>query len=159
MTKVLFNFLVHRADSNPPNSHGNYLPAISKIKQVLYSDLANSQCAVLVLFMSDGKPSDVVARGPGTITEKQVRLWISSFICKCLLFGFLYLKTFIQLLLLHILVAKGCIHYSTNSPRIGPAFWSSFDVWRNWICITGNTIWRTTWNGTNSHRRWRGMHS
>jgi hypothetical protein len=56
--KFLFNQLVVLQRSAFPSSHGNYMPSIKLIEEILGLDAGNSQCACVVLFLSDGNPSD-----------------------------------------------------------------------------------------------------
>ena len=42
----------------PPRSHGNYAPSLEQAKELLLSN-TNASCAAALLFLSDGKPSDL----------------------------------------------------------------------------------------------------
>lgn len=58
---VLFNQLARtRANSKGKlaYSHGNYVPALTCLRKLL-QETDNGACAILVLFLSDGRPSDV----------------------------------------------------------------------------------------------------
>jgi hypothetical protein len=37
---------------------GNYLPALEAVRDILQPDKGNSTCSIMILFLSDGKPSD-----------------------------------------------------------------------------------------------------
>eukprot|EP00798_Chlamydomonas_sp_ICE-L_P013532 gene13532-19402_t len=58
LTNVLFNKMLRRRNDSTPSSHGNYIPALERAACVLSKDAGNKQCALLLLFLSDGKPSD-----------------------------------------------------------------------------------------------------
>eukprot|EP00798_Chlamydomonas_sp_ICE-L_P013529 gene13529-19397_t len=47
-----------RKNASKPSSHGHYIPALEKAARVLSKDAGNKQCALLLLFLSDGRPSD-----------------------------------------------------------------------------------------------------
>lgn len=49
---------------------GNYLPALDKAERYLLANTSGS-CALLLLFLSDGRPSDRAFLGPGSILAKQ----------------------------------------------------------------------------------------
>ncbi|KAG1675173.1 hypothetical protein FOA52_003396 [Chlamydomonas sp. UWO 241] len=58
MTNVLFNKILRRKTEAHPSSHGNYLPALDQAIQIMEADRGNSACALVLLFLSDGRPSN-----------------------------------------------------------------------------------------------------
>lgn len=58
LSNVLFNKVLRLRATSEPRSHGNYLPALEAAASALERDVANQNCAMLLLFLSDGKPSD-----------------------------------------------------------------------------------------------------
>lgn len=54
---VLYNRFVDLHDESTPRSHGNYLPALDTVEDVIKNG-AHSWCALSLLFLSDGRPSD-----------------------------------------------------------------------------------------------------
>lgn len=62
ISKYLYNQIVDLQKNANPCSHGNYMPCIAKIENLLARDSENSQCACVVLFLSDGQPSDSSTR-------------------------------------------------------------------------------------------------
>lgn len=56
--KYLYNKIVSLQQYSKPFGHGNYVPAIATVENLLAPELNNSQCACVVLFLSDGQPSD-----------------------------------------------------------------------------------------------------
>ena len=58
ITNILFNMLLERLETNQPSSHGNFYPALQKVRQVLENDQENEAIAVMMIFLSDGNPSD-----------------------------------------------------------------------------------------------------
>ncbi len=59
VTNVLFNKLLQRKKECKPRSHGYYVPALKKAANVMAADRDNPSCALLLVFLSDGKPSDI----------------------------------------------------------------------------------------------------
>jgi len=53
-----------------PESHGYYLPTLKSLGQVLDLPLSLTAAATMVLFLSDGKPSDALPRGKEDATTK-----------------------------------------------------------------------------------------
>ena len=68
MDWILFNKMIDLASSAKPGGAGNYLPALDATERLL-DKLSHGGCALLVVFLSDGRPSDRVPRkeanGPG----------------------------------------------------------------------------------------------
>ena len=62
ITNVLYNKLINLQKTIHPHSHGNYIPALLAAEKLLIPDKSNSKCAMLLLFLSDGRPSDITAR-------------------------------------------------------------------------------------------------
>jgi hypothetical protein len=58
ISNVLFNKILGLRTLLKPRSHGHYFPAILELESILISDLSHSNCGLMVLFLSDGKPSD-----------------------------------------------------------------------------------------------------
>mmetsp|Transcript_13429 Transcript_13429/g.18361 ORF Transcript_13429/g.18361 Transcript_13429/m.18361 type:complete len:707 (+) Transcript_13429:131-2251(+) len=56
---ILFNHLVDLLRKERPRSHGNYMPALNAAENLLLRNTSGS-CALLLLFLSDGKPSDSI---------------------------------------------------------------------------------------------------
>ncbi|ORY51022.1 hypothetical protein BCR33DRAFT_712960 [Rhizoclosmatium globosum] len=50
----------HRRTEAKPRSHGNYQQALDLCDEILAVDEGNGACAILLLFLSDGKPSDQI---------------------------------------------------------------------------------------------------
>eukprot|EP00959_Pyramimonas_sp_CCMP1952_P384662 8061716-Pyramimonas_sp.AAC.1 len=61
MDWLLFNDLIDQLRSAQPSCHGNYLPALDEAETLLLSNTHGS-CALLLLFLSDGKPSDKIPK-------------------------------------------------------------------------------------------------
>ena len=53
----LFNFLMQRRNEARPSSHGNYMPAQEAAEKLL-NKFSHGGCALNLLFLSDGRPSD-----------------------------------------------------------------------------------------------------
>ncbi|KAJ3061386.1 hypothetical protein HDU99_005579, partial [Rhizoclosmatium hyalinum] len=60
ITNVLFNKLIDKRTEAKPRSHGNYQQALDLCDEILAVDEGNGACAILLLFLSDGKPSDQI---------------------------------------------------------------------------------------------------
>lgn len=58
MGRVLYNRLVDIRDKVQPRSHGNFLPSLDQVEQLLRLDANHPNMSLLFLFLSDGKPSD-----------------------------------------------------------------------------------------------------
>ena len=58
MGLVLYNKFAGMHDMVRPRSHGNFLPSLDQAEELLRSNSANGGCALCLLFLSDGKPSD-----------------------------------------------------------------------------------------------------
>lgn len=56
---VLYNMFVQLQRSVKPRSHGNFTPAITLAEELLRVDSGNPRCALCLLFLSDGRPSDM----------------------------------------------------------------------------------------------------
>jgi hypothetical protein len=69
---LLFNDLLDLRQSLRPRSHGNYLPALDAAEDLFYTNTCGG-CALQLLFLSDGQPSDRVTRGPGTTPQKRLQ--------------------------------------------------------------------------------------
>ncbi|KAF0695413.1 Aste57867_13762 [Aphanomyces stellatus] len=59
ITNVLFNMVLARMQTAAPRSHGNYVPALEAAIKAMALDVQEESCAVMLMFLSDGKPSDV----------------------------------------------------------------------------------------------------
>ncbi|CAN0444011.1 unnamed protein product [Ascophyllum nodosum] len=57
MGLILYNKFVELHDDSKPRSHGNFIPALDLARQVLLTQV-HGGCALALLFLSDGKPSD-----------------------------------------------------------------------------------------------------
>ncbi|CAN0096797.1 unnamed protein product [Ectocarpus fasciculatus] len=57
MGLVLYNQFVSLHDTGAPQFHGNFLPALDIAEELLKSQ-AHGECALSLLFLSDGRPSD-----------------------------------------------------------------------------------------------------
>lgn len=71
MGLVLYNRFVELHDNSTPRSHGNYLPALDLVEEVITSGVHGS-CALSLLFLSDGRPSDHSSSFPGGSTYDDV---------------------------------------------------------------------------------------
>jgi hypothetical protein len=58
----LFNMLVKRRDLCRPSSHGNYIPSLAAAERLL-NKFSHGGCALRLLFLSDGRPSDEIVKG------------------------------------------------------------------------------------------------
>eukprot|EP00752_Nemacystus_decipiens_P008919 g7962.t1 len=58
MGRFLYNRLIDIRDKVRPRSHGNYLPSIDQVEQLLRDDSDRPNTSLLFLFLSDGRPSD-----------------------------------------------------------------------------------------------------
>ena len=56
---VLFNSLIDLLRTAEPQDHGMYLPALEKAKEALLRN-PRGDCGLLLLFLSDGRPSDAI---------------------------------------------------------------------------------------------------
>ena len=61
MDWILFNKMIDLASSAKPGGAGNYLPALDATERLL-DKLSHGGCALLVVFLSDGRPSDRTPR-------------------------------------------------------------------------------------------------
>jgi hypothetical protein len=61
MSWVLHNMIVTHREQHRPCSHGNYIPSLVEACKLLNG--AHDTCALMVLFLSDGKPSDKLPKG------------------------------------------------------------------------------------------------
>ncbi|CAE8653365.1 unnamed protein product [Polarella glacialis] len=59
---ILYNDLIDLLRVSTPSGPGNYVPALDKAENLLMSNQCGS-CALLLLFLSDGRPGDNVAGG------------------------------------------------------------------------------------------------
>jgi hypothetical protein len=57
-TNELYDKLVRRISGAEPSSHGNYLPALKAAEELLEPDALNADCTAVLMFLSDGRPSD-----------------------------------------------------------------------------------------------------
>ena len=60
---LLFNAIVDFRRSQIPASHGNYLPALDMAEEMFLENKFGG-CALQLMFLSDGKPSDLVEGSP-----------------------------------------------------------------------------------------------
>jgi hypothetical protein len=70
---LLYNELLCLRQTVVPRCHGNYLPALDEANRLL-SGTSHSDCALSLMFLSDGKPSDTIAGGLGTPRQKHVAM-------------------------------------------------------------------------------------
>ena len=54
---ILFNKLVDLLNTSEPHFDGNYIPALDAAEEKLHAN-TNGSCALMLLFLSDGRPSD-----------------------------------------------------------------------------------------------------
>lgn len=57
-TTALFNRMARRRLEAQPRGNGNYIPALKAVHNLLDIDEDNETCPILVMFLSDGAPSD-----------------------------------------------------------------------------------------------------
>lgn len=57
-TNVLYNKFVDRKSSVKPSGHGMFLDALYSAGRALRPDKGNDSCTLMIMFLSDGKPSD-----------------------------------------------------------------------------------------------------
>ncbi|KAI9336128.1 hypothetical protein BDR26DRAFT_865178 [Obelidium mucronatum] len=69
ITNHFFNALLERKTKSKPASHGNYINALEEAQRLFEVDEDNDTCALLLIFMSDGKPSDKIPRGGGSVQD------------------------------------------------------------------------------------------
>ena len=62
MDWVLYNDMLEMRDTERARGDGNYLPALD-VAEVLLQSNTHGSCALLLLFLSDGKPSDRLPKG------------------------------------------------------------------------------------------------
>jgi hypothetical protein len=74
LTNVLFNRMAERRLTARPCGHGNYLPALDAAEQLLAEDRKNNECALLLIFLSDGRPSDQGLDTPQRICDRMQAL-------------------------------------------------------------------------------------
>ncbi|CAM9910863.1 unnamed protein product, partial [Laminaria digitata] len=73
MGLVLYDMFVGLHDDGEPRSHGNYLPALAAAEELLGgTGTANGCCALALLFLSDGRPSDQIVGCDGEIYQSAV---------------------------------------------------------------------------------------
>jgi hypothetical protein len=70
MTGVLRGLVLDQRQMANPGSHGYYLPALAEARRLLSLNAGNSTCALMLLFLSDGVPSDRTPKGPGSTASK-----------------------------------------------------------------------------------------
>lgn len=73
---ILYNKLVELLRTTAPLGAGNYLPALDAAKELLFSNRYGG-CALMLTFLSDGRPSDRAQKGVGSGSLK-----VSSYCCK-----------------------------------------------------------------------------
>ncbi|KAJ3228534.1 hypothetical protein HDU81_006133 [Chytriomyces hyalinus] len=78
ITNHLFNMLLDHSTHSNPYSHGNYINAFRAAQSLFEEDMCNDTCALMLLFLSDGKPSDSVARGPNSSVQSMIDIEIKS---------------------------------------------------------------------------------
>lgn len=67
---VLYNRIVDLAITTRPRYHGHYIPALTKACELLTLN-AHGRCALMLIFVSDGKPSDPMPYDFRHITHAQ----------------------------------------------------------------------------------------
>ena len=60
---ILYNRILEFRESKVPHSYGDYLPALAAAEKLFHKNKCGS-CALQLLFLSDGRPSDIVAGSP-----------------------------------------------------------------------------------------------
>ncbi|KAJ3052327.1 hypothetical protein HDU99_008203, partial [Rhizoclosmatium hyalinum] len=78
ITNVLFNKLIERRTKSKPASHGNYVNAFKAAQELFEVDEYNETCALLLIFLSDGKPSDQVTKYSGQSVQDLISTRIAS---------------------------------------------------------------------------------
>jgi hypothetical protein len=73
-TNVLFNQLLARKEMVSPHDHGMFRSALNKAEQVLEKDLGNTSCTLVLMFLSDGKPSDYLYEPTYDAAEHMFRI-------------------------------------------------------------------------------------
>lgn len=73
LTWSLLNSVLDLHKTRQPRSHGNYGPALEEAERLLM-ETKGSQCALGLLFLSDGKPSDRTPPGAGSISDKHTAM-------------------------------------------------------------------------------------
>jgi hypothetical protein len=82
MSWVLHNKIVDHRSRHRPSSHGHYIPSVSEACKLLKD--THDNCALMVLFLSDGKPSDKMPKGQGHTLSTEINSMVSEM---CSLFG------------------------------------------------------------------------
>jgi hypothetical protein len=72
MDWLLYNRIIELRQLRP-RGDGNYLPALTVSDDWLRKNTCG-RCALLLLFLSDGKPSDKLSAGLGSTREKHMRM-------------------------------------------------------------------------------------
>ena len=67
---MLYNKLLDLRQRTAPKHHGNYLPALDTAESLLM-ETSSDACALSLMFLSDGKPSDKVPSGCASTRSKQ----------------------------------------------------------------------------------------
>lgn len=62
MDWLLYNKIIELLRTQRPMGHGNYIPALNTAEELLISN-PYSNCALLLIFLSDGRPSDQLSTG------------------------------------------------------------------------------------------------
>eukprot|EP00039_Didymoeca_costata_P013633 m.210822 g.210822 ORF g.210822 m.210822 type:complete len:701 (-) comp15827_c0_seq1:1753-3855(-) len=57
--EILYNKIIDLLNSSEPLSGGNYIPALDLAEKMLHENPCGS-CSLMLLFLSDGKPSDII---------------------------------------------------------------------------------------------------
>jgi hypothetical protein len=70
LSKVSFNMVLRRRSETKPRGHGNYGPSLELAEEILSKHKEFPHCALLLAFLSDGKPSDHVGTGFGDAALK-----------------------------------------------------------------------------------------
>ncbi|KAJ3012938.1 UNVERIFIED_CONTAM: hypothetical protein HDU68_000940 [Siphonaria sp. JEL0065] len=60
ITNYFFNKILEQRTLSKPYSHGNYINAFEAAEELFERDADNDTCALLLIFLSDGKPSDQI---------------------------------------------------------------------------------------------------
>jgi hypothetical protein len=65
ISNVLINMMIQRRNSRSsrPRSHGNYIPSILLAEEILNKHINHPHCALVLMLLSDGRPSDKLDSG------------------------------------------------------------------------------------------------
>jgi hypothetical protein len=82
ISNALINMMIQRRTqySSWPRSHGNYIPSLILAEEILNKHINHPHCALVLMLLSDGKPSDKLDCGYETNTQLKYRRMMRPYI-------------------------------------------------------------------------------